>query len=599
MKIKNSLTAIFSDTHFMRKENPERKHIFQSWQAFYVALKKSGCIFLCVFLLLSLMAGCISDGREELLQKAENYLKSEELNRARRILETYLTQDPSSIKAQELQALYFHKTDQFLLEAEAYYRLIQKSADNKEQEDKLEQYYISCAAAYLLLGNKEDALEICQEGAKRLPKSKALAEKAQALQTELEPPHKKTEIAAVPDANGAYAMIEPGEKLALRLAFAADTDTGRNKVFLQKAKDFARETGHEVTIETLSIQKSEPDGGDDFSQPEADLFFVAGLQDLEAMAQAGQLVSLEEMRKELPQLGRHYRQELLAGAGDEKKVYGLPVSVVWTGLYINQSVLQESEVPLPDTAYTWEQFLKDCEAVKNAGYLPIANSPASDFDAWIDWCLLNNGGQASLSGQKALEQKETALQDLKDLYEKGYLRGEEPTIKDTPINLLLQDKAAFLLADAGLYTALAAGNADEMQKLYLIPPPVKQASHAGMILGETSGYWALSRAAWDDPDKRLAALSLYSYLTAKDTLENDTASYEGVLLENTHKEQPDIAKKLLEKSFFPRVTKIYPPFTGQLSPEAQALWKETVSQMLTDELTLQQAAIQMNESQAA
>ncbi|MDO5601523.1 MAG: extracellular solute-binding protein [Oscillospiraceae bacterium] len=555
-------------------------------------IKKLVCLALAALLLLGFFSGCVQDKREELLEKAEQYLRQGDCALAVRILDTYLEQEPENITAKELYAQYYHATEQFLLEAEAYYRLIKQAQDN---DISLEGYYLACAAAYLQLGYREDALEIYQEGAARLPQAEQLRQKADELDAQLHPPG---QLSPKPDENGVYHMTVPGEKTALEVIFSGTEEDGAlPAAYRQAIESFEEATGHTVSCQTLPqgvpLNENHIKNG---------LCFIGTQKELDALTAAGVLVSLEEMREEYPNLGEHYREEL-CGRGPDGKIYALPAAGGWSGLFINQKALKSCGVALPGEGYTWEQFLRDCEAIKDSGKIPIA---AEDTEAgWGPWVELGLWNNTPASRQSAALPWTLALEDMKELYDKGYIQkteqAEDASEAASPFDMLLDGEAVFMLGDDNDCANLAAAlqrRDEEPGSLYVTPPPVKDTAKAGQVVGDLTGGWAMSRTVWDDPEKRMAAVSLYSHLTAANIAAGGKEAYLfSALKVSDGAEEKDMLKKMLETSFFPLVRGMRPSTLAEVTAAEGGQWLKILHQVLTEALTPQEAAENLNQTE--
>ena len=86
--------------------------------------------------------------------------------------------------------------------------------------------------------------------------------------------------------------------------------------------------------------------------------------------------------------------------------------------------------PGPD--YTWDQFLSDCEMIKEAGFTPVAVSLQEVPHYWFEFTVYNNGSPANhldvpaAATDAAGEKWAAGFDDLKALYEAGYLPENTP-----------------------------------------------------------------------------------------------------------------------------------------------------------------------------
>ena len=106
---------------------------------------------------------------------------------------------------------------------------------------------------------------------------------------------------------------------------------------------------------------------------EPDVLFFFTNADAEPIVKAGKVVDIAAIRAEYPDYGSNMRDSMLAVASDGKS-YAVPSSGFWENMFVNTKVLEDCGVAVPGPDYTWDQFLKDCQSIKDKGYTPIACS---------------------------------------------------------------------------------------------------------------------------------------------------------------------------------------------------------------------------------
>ncbi|RKX41205.1 MAG: carbohydrate ABC transporter substrate-binding protein [Thermotogae bacterium] len=132
------------------------------------------------------------------------------------------------------------------------------------------------------------------------------------------------------------------------------------------------------------------------------------------------------------------------------KIYFLPQSWYWWGVYYRKSVFEKYGLKTPKT---WEEFLKVCEILKNNGITPIAIGTKYLWTAagWFDYLNMRING---LEFHKKLTAGEIPYTDprvkkifdyWKVLVEKGYFLENHPSYS-------WQEAASFLFrGEAGMY----------------------------------------------------------------------------------------------------------------------------------------------------
>ena len=252
------------------------------------------------------------------------------------------------------------------------------------------------------------------------------------------------------------------------------------------------------------------------------LFFFTNA-DAEPFVSAGKVVSIDEIRAEYPDYATNMKSSMMAVAADGKQ-YSVPSSGYWENMFVNKAVLEDCGVAVPGPDYTWDQFLKDCETIKEAGYTPIACSLVEVPHYWFEFMVMNNGTVENhldlpQSADDAVAAKWIAgLEDIKALYEAGYFPENTLTASDAEtVELFNSGEAAFLI-DGSWKVGYFTANAADLNDFAIAYVPGKGERSASEAIGGISMGYFITRKAWDDPAKREAAVEFVSQLTSDEVL---------------------------------------------------------------------------------
>lgn len=263
------------------------------------------------------------------------------------------------------------------------------------------------------------------------------------------------------------------------------------------------------------------------SDPDVLFFFTNA--DAEPFIRAGKLVSIEEIRTMYPDYATNMKPSMMAVAEDGRH-YAVPSTGYWENLFVNRRVLEESGVEIPGTDYTWEQFLRDCRKIKDAGFTPIACSLSEIPHYWLEFVIMNNG---SLQTQQELPRLENgclvmddvaekwiaALEDIKSLYDAGFFPGNTLTATDSETVIqFAEGKAAFLIDGSWKCGYFAENYPQNLEDYVVCCVPGKGERPATDTIGGISMGYFVTRKAWRDPLKRAAAVEFVSQLTSDETL---------------------------------------------------------------------------------
>lgn len=232
---------------------------------------------------------------------------------------------------------------------------------------------------------------------------------------------------------------------------------------------------------------------------EADLLVVPVGSGLTAQ----QAVTVEELMQEAPQLGARRFSSMAEGDGS---VLLTPVRLSFEALYVNTDVLEAAGVAAPSTL---DELLVACAALAQQGVTPIANALCEWSEITLD-CAALIGAPAEAFGRE--ESLSGAKQTLAALAAVGAF-GEDPwNAEDAAMEALFLSGGAAMRFDAD--TLAQQVSAERAEHVALVRIAGSGAQTDAVLAGTPSFGLTLSRACWNDPARREAALSLAAELLA-------------------------------------------------------------------------------------
>lgn len=327
------------------------------------------------------------------------------------------------------------------------------------------------------------------------------------------------------------AMGALAEGVALNVVTSYGGDDGHRADFEAAVAAYEEATGNKINDGSgTSNEEWKAKILTDFetgSEPDVLFFFTNA--DAEPFITAGKVVSIEEIRAEYPDYATNMRDSMLAVAADGKN-YAVPSSGFWENMFVNKAVLDACGVAVPGPDYSWDQFLADCQTILDNGYTPIACSLQEVPHYWFEFAVMNNGSLAnqlevpSVADGKLVEDAAAAkwiaaLEDLKDLYERGYFPKNTLTASDAEtVAMFGEGEAAFLIDGSWKVGYFTENHADNLEDYVISYVPAKGERKASEAIGGISMGYFITRKAWDDADKREAAVRFVSHMTADDVL---------------------------------------------------------------------------------
>ena len=263
---------------------------------------------------------------------------------------------------------------------------------------------------------------------------------------------------------------------------------------------------------------------------EPDVLFFFTNADAEPFIEAGKDVDIATIRETYPEYADNMKDSMMAAAADGKN-YAVPSSGFWENMFVNKKVLADCNIEVPGPDYTWDQFLADCQTIKDKGYTPIAVSLFEVPHYWFEFVLMNNGTMANqlevpavdadgkLVEDAVSEKWVNGLNDMKDLYEKGFFPENTLTAKDADtVQLFAEGEAAFLIDGSWKVGHFVDNYADQLEDYAISYVPAKGERKATEALGGISMGYFITKKAWDDPAKQAAAVAFVEHMTSDEIM---------------------------------------------------------------------------------
>ena len=254
------------------------------------------------------------------------------------------------------------------------------------------------------------------------------------------------------------------------------------------------------------------------SEPDV-LFFFNGV-DSNVFVEAGKVVSIDTIKAEYPEYGSNMKEGMLGASPVDGVNYSVPVNGYWEGMFVNKSVCEAAGVEIPDADTTWEEFLETCQKIKDAGYSPIAASLATIPHYWFEFSIYNylDAATHNILPESASDEHGKAwiagITDIKDLYDKGFFPDNTLTgTDDETVQMFINGKAAFLI-DGSWKVGGIESMTDQIDNFTVTYVPGKGNRKTTDIIGGLSSGYYITKKAWDDLDKREAAVEFVTYMTS-------------------------------------------------------------------------------------
>ncbi len=375
---------------------------------------------------------------------------------------------------------------------------------------------------------------------------------------------------------------------------------GGSAVYQKYIKQYMQETGNII---------NDYSGGydEDFKQRvlmdfevggEPDVLFYFNGSDADPFVKAGKVVPVRTIQEEFPDYASNLQESMFVPSGVDGEIYSVSIYGYWEGLFVNKRICEKAGVEVPGAETTWEEFLDICERIRQAGYTPIAASMAKEPHYWFEFATYNQMSPQTHDRIPASMEEETGaawmngFEDLIDLYEKGYfMENTLYTSADESFQYFLDGKAAFFV-DGSWKVGTILQKADGVNDYSVTYVPGKGDRKATDIIGGFSSGWYITKKAWDDPEKRKAAVEFITYMT-RDAVVSEFASVSlsATALKNGEQYQAEDFCQLQKDAalMLEQRTSIVPAVQDTISVRCRAPLFEGMPDILTGRVTLETA----------
>ena len=225
-------------------------------------------------------------------------------------------------------------------------------------------------------------------------------------------------------------------------------------------------------------------------------------------------VTLEEIRAEYPEYAQDTLDSALEAVTNPDGVQrAVPTTGYWEGLFCNKDLFDQYNVELPTD---WDSLVTAIETFKENDIIPIACSLNNVPHYWIEFLMLYAAGEEEYTSipETAPEGWVKGLETFKTLRDMGAFPEDTDTVDDAYTGQLFKDKKAAMQLDG----SWKAGGIEDTENTVVIafPGVEDQKAQAGAMVGGISSGFYITKKAWEDPDKREAAVKFVEAHTCKE-----------------------------------------------------------------------------------
>lgn len=231
---------------------------------------------------------------------------------------------------------------------------------------------------------------------------------------------------------------------------------------------------------------------------------------------ADKFVSIDEIKAEYPDYAKDTLETALKAASNPDGVQrAVPTTGYWEGLFCNKDLFDKYDLELPTD---WDKMVKAIETFKKNGIVPIAVSLNNVPHYWVEFLMLSAAGPDGYAQvpTEAPQDWVKGLSMFKTLRDMGAFPEDTDTIDNELAGELFKNKEAAMQLDGSW---LAGGITDQDNTVVAAFPtiPDGKAPAGAMVGGISSGFY-ITKKAWEDPDKKDAAVKFVMAHTNKESV---------------------------------------------------------------------------------
>lgn len=208
--------------------------------------------------------------------------------------------------------------------------------------------------------------------------------------------------------------------------------------------------------------------------------------------------------------------------GQEDQIYSIPFEIIYEGLYINKDLFDTFQVAIPKN---YDELLEAIKAFKKRSIIPIAYNLTPEGSFIYQNIIVQLGGKEGT--ENPLDANGNihpayieAMYKMRELYKLGAFPNNAFTLDDASRNMLFIDKRAAMIVQGSWFNSESLD-----ESVGLIPFPLGHDRR--IVYGVGNGNFHISKQAYDNDEKRQAALKFLKYLTSEKgrTIFNTSSSF--------------------------------------------------------------------------
>lgn len=231
---------------------------------------------------------------------------------------------------------------------------------------------------------------------------------------------------------------------------------------------------------------------------------------------ANKFVPIEEIRSVYPEYAENiFESALLSASNPDGVMRAVPTTSYWEGLFCNKDLFDEYGLALPTD---WDKMIIAIETFYANGIVPIAVSLNNVPHYLVEFLILSAAGPEEYRKVPTSSPDEwiKGLEMVKTLRDLGAFPVDTDTIDNDFASELFKTKKAAMQIEGSWYVR---GVTDQDNTVVITFPVIPEGkSETGAMVGGISTGFYITKKAWEDPDKRDAAVKFVMAHTSSESI---------------------------------------------------------------------------------
>lgn len=243
--------------------------------------------------------------------------------------------------------------------------------------------------------------------------------------------------------------------------------------------------------------------------------------DFRLLVQQEKVADLTELLLENPEWYNQFRKTTWDYVTVDDRIYGLPLEIIYEGLFINQDLFDQYHVKVPEN---FHELLEAIRIFKAQDIIPIAYNATPEGSYIYQNIVMKLGGKEDVEQPFDEEGKIKpcfiqGMYYMKELYEAGAFPERAFLLDDKTRNDLFINKQAAMIVQGSWFIGDNALNSEDAS-VNIVPFPVIEGGKADLstiIYGCGNGIFHISQKAWENQQLKEASILLLKELTSVKT----------------------------------------------------------------------------------